>query len=202
MSTTIRKVVHLDLKEKLFIRFGEVLNRLPVPSCINVIKYQGLRGSGLIIIDTRLVYALIEAMFGGLQPGTTWRPEGKEFTALEISLVKKVINLMLSDFEQSWENIWQIEPSYVRTEMNPQFVGIAPPTDIVLLASLNCDVEGVSGDIKFIIPYSLLEPIKDVLTLSFREYADEKEKNRWFHFIQQIVLESELQLAVILGNTE
>jgi len=181
-------------------KFGEFVNTLPLPSCMSVVRFETLRGSGLIVLESKLAYALIDSFLGGTDRAYT-KIEGKDFTAIELSIVKKVVTAALDDLEKAWAPVTPMSISFVRTETNPQFVGIVPPTDIVIATTFSVELENASGTISVVIPFSTLEPIRQKLLSGFQQEAIETD-DYWANMMIRHLEETELNLTVELGTTE
>jgi flagellar motor switch protein FliM len=201
LSSALRKIASITLTSTEFLKFGEFINTLPIPTCMSVLRFNNLRGSALLVIEAKLAYALVDSFFGGAD-----RPyaklDGKEFTPIELQIVKKVVELAIHDLEASWATIEKIGCSFQRTEINPQFVGIVPPTDVVIASTFDVELEQASGTISIVIPYSTIEPIKQKLSTGFQVESDQTDKKLWTSIIKEQLLETDVDIKVNLGETE
>ena len=201
LSSALRKIASITLTSTEFLKFGEFINTLPIPTCMSVLRFNNLRGSALLVIEAKLAYALVDSFFGGAD-----RPyaklDGKEFTPIELQIVKKVVELAIHDLEMSWSTIEKIGCSFQRTEINPQFVGIVPPTDVVIASTFDIELENASGTISIVIPYSTIEPIKQKLSTGFQVESDQTDKKLWTSIIKEQLLETDVDIKVNLGETE
>src|SRR5690606_31370221 len=184
-----------------FLKFGEFINTLPMPTCMSVLRFNALRGSALFVIESKLAYALVDNFFGGADRPYT-KIEGKDFTAIELQIIRKVVNLAIGDLEDAWSSVEKIDCSFVRTEINPQFVGIVPPTDIVIASTFDVELENANGIITLVIPYSTIEPIKQKLSTGFQVESDQTDKKLWTSVLQEQLLGTDIDMRVDLGNTE
>jgi flagellar motor switch protein FliM len=201
LSSALRKIAALNHASTDFLKFGEFINTLPMPTCMSVLRFNTLRGSALLVIESKLAYALIDSFFGGDDRPYT-KIEGKEFTPIELSIVKKVVELAVEDLEQAWFSVEKIDCSFVRTEVNPQFVGIVPPTDVVIASTFDVELENANGTITLVVPYATIEPIKQKLASGFQVESDQTDKKLWFGIIQEQLLETDVDIKVDLGQTE
>ena len=201
LSASLRKIASITLTSTEFLKFGEFINTLPIPTCMSVLRFNNLRGSALFVIEAKLAYALVDSFFGGAD-----RPyaklDGKEFTPIELQIVKKVVELAINDLEISWSTIEKIGCSFQRTEINPQFVGIVPPTDVVIASTFDVELEQASGTISIVIPYSTIEPIKQKLSTGFQVESDQTDKKLWTSIIKEQLLDTDVDIKVNLGETE
>lgn len=200
LSSAIRKIASLNHSSTDFLKFGEFINTLPTPTCMSVLRMGNLRGSALFVIETKLAYALIDSFFGGDDRPYT-KVEGKDFTPIELSIVKKVVELAIKDLEDAWESVEVIDCSFIRTEINPQFVGIVPPTDVVIASTFDVELEKASGTMTLVMPYASIEPIKQKLSSGFQVEADQTDKKIWSKIISEQLKDVNLDIKVNLGES-
>lgn len=200
LSSALRKIASLTLASTDFLKFGEFINTLPMPTCMSVLRFQNLRGSALLVIESKLAYALVDSFFGGADRPYT-KIEGKDFTQIELSIVRKVVDLAIDDMEAAWESVEKIGCSFVRTEVNPQFVGIVPPTDVVIASTFDVELENANGTITIVIPYSTIEPIKQKLSSGFQVESDQTDKKLWTTIIRDQLMETDMNIKVDLGES-
>ncbi len=201
LSASLRRIATLNHASTDFLKFGEFINTLPMPTCMSVLRFNGLRGSALLVIESKLSYALVDSFFGGADRPYT-KIEGKEFTPIELSIVRKVVELAISDLESAWASVWKIDCSFVRTEVNPQFVGIVPPTDVVIASTFDVELESANGTITLVIPYSTIEPIKQKLSSGFQVESDQTDKKLWTSIIKEQLVDTDVDLLVQMGETQ
>lgn len=201
LSSALRKIASITLASTDFLKFGEFINTLPMPTCMSVLRFHNLRGSALLVIESKLAYALVDSFFGGADRPYT-KIEGKDFTQIELSIVQKVVGLAMDDLEAAWESVEKIGCTFVRTEVNPQFVGIVPPTDVVIASTFDVELENANGTITIVIPYATIEPIKQKLSSGFQIESDQTDKKLWTSIIREQLLETDLNMAVYLGESE
>ncbi len=201
LSGALRKIATLNHASTDFLKFGEFINTLPMPTCMSVLRFNALRGSALFVIESKLAYALVDSFFGGSD-----RPyakiEGKEFTAIELSIIRKVVELAIADLEGAWSSVAKIDCSFVRTEVNPQFVGIVPPTDVVIASTFDVELENANGTITLVVPYATVEPIKQKLSSGFQVESDQTDKKLWTSTIREQLQDTEVEILVQLGQTD
>lgn len=201
LSSALRKIASLNHASTDFLKFGEFINTLPIPTCMSVLRFNALRGSALVVVESKLAYALVDSFLGGVDRPYT-KIEGKEFTAIELSIVRRVVELALADLETAWASVATIDASFVRTEVNPQFVGIVPPTDVVIASTFDIELENANGTITLVIPYATIEPIKQKLSNGFQVESDQTDKKLWTTVLRQQFLDTEVELKVLLGTTQ
>lgn len=201
LSSAIRKIASLNHSSTDFLKFGEFINTLPTPTCISVLRLGHLRGSALFVIESKLAYALIDSFFGG-DDRPYEKIDGKDFTPIELSITKKVVELAIGDLEDAWESVEKIDCSYVRTEVNPQFVGIVPPTDVVIASTFDVELEKANGTMTLVIPYASIEPIKQKLSSGFQVESDQADKAIWTQIIKEQLTNVSTDVRVNLGETD
>ncbi len=201
LSSSLRKIASITLTSTEFLKFGEFINTLPMPTCMSVLRFGNLRGSALLVIESKLAYALVDSFFGGADRPYT-KIDGKDFTPIELSIVRRVVELAINDLENAWASIEKIGCSFVRTEVNPQFVGIVPPTDVVIASTFDVELENATGTISIVIPYATIEPIKQKLSTGFQVESDQTDKKLWTAIIKEQLLETDVDIKVNLGETE
>ncbi len=199
LTAQLRKLATLSIAATDTMKFGEFINTLPLPSCMSVVRFESLRGSGIVVLESKLAYALIESFLGG-----TDRPyskiEGKDFTQIELSIIRRVILAALDDLEKAWSPVTPMKIGFVRTETNPQFVGIVPPSDIIIATTFSVELENASGALTIVMPFATLEPIRQKLISGFQQEVVESD-DYWVNMMVRHLEETELNISVELGRT-
>src|SRR4051812_43628770 len=197
LSNALRKIATISIISTDLLKFGEFVNTLPIPSCMCIMRFESLRGPALLVFESKLAYALVDSFFGGTDRPYT-KIEGKEFTRIELSIMRKVMDLAIKDLEEAWAPVHKAEISFLRTEVNPQFVGVVPPSDVIVSTTFEVELENASGTIALVIPYSTIEPIKNKLNASFQTEADRVDKE-WTAKLEEHLRNAEANLVVNLG---
>jgi flagellar motor switch protein FliM len=182
------------------LKFSEFVRSLPVPTSLHVFRMEPLRGHGLIVLESQLVYNLIDTFFGGEALGKA-RVEGREFTNIEEVMIKKAVVAVLKNIEASWAPIEPVKTTLIRSEMNPQFTAIVLPTDLVLVTRFEIELEQSAGNLVVCYPYSMIEPMRNKLSSGVQAEVEEIDTN-WRKMIREVILESEIVLRIELGKTE
>jgi flagellar motor switch protein FliM len=197
LSNALRKFASISIISTDLLKFGEFVNTLPIPSCMCIMRFEALKGPALLVFESKLAYALIDSFFGGTDRPFT-KIEGKEFTRIELSLMQKVMDLAISDLEEAWAPVHESKISFIRTEVNPQFVGVVPPSDVIISTTFEVELENATGTIALVVPYSTLEPIKSKLNASFQTEGDKSDKE-WLLKMTEHLKQVEANLKVNLG---
>jgi flagellar motor switch protein FliM len=178
-------------------KYSAFLREIVVPTNFNIMAVRPLRGSGLIVCDPTLVFAVIDALFGGAGKYHT-RIEGRDFSATEQRIIHRLVEVISVEYKKSWQGIYPVELDYQRSEMQPQFATVATPSEIVVCCSFTLEIGDASGTIHFCIPYSTLEPIRDVLFSSIQGDSAEPDR-RWVKLLTQQIQSAEVELVAELG---
>ncbi len=200
LSNSLRKISTISMISTDLLKFGEFVNTLPIPSCMCIMRFNELRGPALLVFESKLAYAIIDSYFGGTDRPFT-KIEGKEFTQIELSFMKKVMDMAIADLEEAWSPVHRIDAQYLRTEINPQFVGVVPPSDVIIATTLEVEFESASGTIMIVVPYSTIEPIKQKLSSSFQTDNDMAD-SIWTQAMNEHIKETFATMVVKLGEAE
>jgi flagellar motor switch protein FliM len=198
LSSSLRKIVDMTTTSVDMVKFGEFMRSLPVPTSLHIFKMDPLRGHAIFVLESKLVFNLVETFFGGSGGGEV-KIEGRDFTAIEQQLTRKVVMLALKDMEQAWKPVHEINLLYQRTEINPQFASIVPPSDVVIVVKFELEMEHTAGTITVCIPYSTVEPIRSKLYAGFQ--SDQLEvDHEWMRRFREQLKEAEVDLTIELGR--
>jgi flagellar motor switch protein FliM len=180
-------------------KFSAFLREIVVPTNFNIMSVKPLRGSGLIVCDPSLVFAVIDALYGGIGKFHT-RIEGRDFSPTELRVITRLVETIVSEYRKAWTGIYPVELEYQRSEMQPQFANIATPSEIVVATQFTLELGDVTGSIHFCIPYSTLEPIRDVLYSTIQGDSAEPDR-RWVNLLKQQIQSAEVDLVAELAHT-
>lgn len=180
-------------------KFGEYVHTLYVPTSLNIVKLKPLRGAGLFIFDAKLVFKLVDNFFGG--DGRHAKIEGREFTPTEIRVVHMVLEQIFVDMEEAWRSVFKIKFDYVNSEVNPSMANIVSPSEVIVVSTFHIELDGGGGDLHLAIPYSTIEPIREVLDAGVQSDVDDVDE-RWMTTIKKDLLAATVPLnATILEDT-
>jgi flagellar motor switch protein FliM len=197
-STMMRKSVDVSTVSTDTIKFGDFLRSLPVPSSLHIFRMEPLRGHGLMVVESKLVFAVVDTFFGG--SGTKdIKINSRDFSSIEIRMTKSVVMSALEDLEKAWRPVHTVTTNFVRSEVNPQFAAIVPPTDIVLVILFEIEMESISGTLTICLPYAAIEPIIPKLKAQFQ--SEEMEVDQvWVRRLRAELLTTEIELVAELGT--
>jgi flagellar motor switch protein FliM len=179
-------------------KYSAFLREIVVPSNFNIVSVRPLRGSGLIVCDPTLVFAVIDTLFGGAGKYHT-RIEGRDFSPTEQRIIARLVEVITAEYQKAWQGIYPLELDYQRSEMQPQFANIATPSEIVVATSFTLEIGDTSGTIHFCIPYATLEPIRDVLYSTIQGDAAEPDR-RWVNLMKQQIQAASVELVAELAT--
>lgn len=200
LSSMLRRMIDVTPVSLDTLKFGNFMRSLPVPSSIHIIHMEPLRGNALIVLETKLVFALIDSFFGGRGAGAM-KVEGREFTPIEQRMLYKVVSAAIIELQNSWQPVFELNLAYVRGEMNPQFAGIIPGEDVLIVVQFDIEMEEMSGNIMVCIPYMLIEPIRDRLYAGFHTEEKMSVDTTWVNRLKHELLGVNVDLSVELGKT-
>ena len=198
LSAAIRRMVDITNVNVTITKFYDFMRGVPFPSSINIFKMEPLRGFGLLVFDAQMIFSLIEFFFGGTGK-SYYKPEGREFTPIEQKIIHKVVMIFFDDMEEAWRAIYPMKPVYVRAEMNPQFVNIVTPVDVVIKVEFVLEVEGKQCKAFLCIPYGTVEPIKEKLYSAFSADRDELDM-KWLDRLKERLKEIPVVVSGVLGK--
>jgi flagellar motor switch protein FliM len=171
LSTSLRNLfqdnVEVTLDNITSARFGDYLNAIPLPTLLGVFRAEQWENSGLVTVDSNLAYATFDLLLGGKRGGSSSRLDGRPFTAIEMTLVRRLVEIVLGDLELSFQPLSPVTFGIDRIETNPRFATITRPGNAAILISLRLDVDGRGGMLQILFPYATIEPIRELLTQSF-----------------------------------
>lgn len=196
----LRRAVEVSFLGVRMVKYSEYIHSLHVPTSLNLIRMPPLRGTGLLVIDSRIVFALVNTFFGG-DPRIYTRIEGREFTRMENRVIQMTLEHALRDMTDAWSPVLPVTFEYTNSEVNPQFANIVSPTEIVVVTSFGLDLEGSRGEIHLTMPYAMVEPIRDVLDAGMQSDRSERDE-RWATSIREEIEMAEVEVHATLTEAE
>ncbi|MDO9194452.1 MAG: flagellar motor switch protein FliM [Undibacterium sp.] len=181
-------------------KYSEFIRNLVVPTNLNLAHMKPLRGTSLFVLDPGLVFLLVDNLFGGDGRFHT-RVEGRDFTQTEQRIIQRILEIIFETYEKSWEPVYPVKFEYIRSEMNTQFANIATPNEVVVSTTFTIELGPVSGEMHLCMPYSMIEPIRDILTSSLQGETLEIDK-RWVRLMTQQIQIAEVEIVADIGTTK
>ena len=198
MFNLIRKSPEVAIGPTKVQKYSAFLREIVVPTNFNVVSVRPLRGSGLIVCDPTLIFAVIDALFGGSGKYHT-RIEGRDFSMTEHRIILRVVELITSEYKKAWLGVYPLELEYQRSEMQPQFANIASTGEVVVTTTFTLEIGDISGTIHFCIPYATLEPIRDILYSTVQGDSTEPDR-RWVNLLTQQIQAAEVELVAEMAQ--
>jgi flagellar motor switch protein FliM len=181
-------------------KFNEYVHSLFMPSNLNICKVRPLRGTALIVCNPKLVFTLVDNFFGG---DGRWHAkiEGREFTATEMRVVHKVLDMVFRDLQEAWEPVFKLNFEFVTSEMNPQFANVVSPSEVVVVSGFQVELEGGGGELHVMLPYSMIEPIRETLDAGVQSDTNDKDE-RWINSLREEIRTATVTIDSTLAQTE
>lgn len=195
----LRRTVEVSVGPVRIIKYTDFIRNLVVPTNLNLVHANPLRGTALMVLDPTLVFLVVDNMFGGDGRFHT-RVEGRDFTQTEQRIIQRILNIVFETYGKSWEPVYPLNFEYIRSEMNTQFANIATPNEVVVAITFNIELGPASGEMHFCVPYSMVEPIKDLLTSPLQGEVLGVDK-RWVKLMTQQVQAAEVEIVADLTKT-
>ena len=181
-------------------KYSEFIRNLVVPTNLNMIQMKPLRGTGLFIFDPNFVFLVVDNLFGS-DGRYHVRVEGRDFTQTEQRIIQRLLEVVFEEYQKAWKPVFECEFSYMRSEMNTQFANIATPTEVVIAYTFKIELGAGGGDFHMCFPYSMIEPIRDMLYSSMQTDRIESD-NRWSSLLRKQVQHADVNLVATLGNAQ
>ncbi|MBV1959506.1 MAG: flagellar motor switch protein FliM [Pseudomonadales bacterium] len=187
----LRKNADVQVGGLQVMKFGEYVHTMYVPTSLNMVKIRPLRGTALFVLDAKLVFKLVDNFFGG--EGRHAKIEGREFTPTENRIVQKMLEQAFVDMKEAWKTVLDIEFDYVSSEVNPAMANIVSPSEVVVINTFHIELDGGGGEFHLAMPYSMLEPIKEMLDAGLQTDVDEKD-DRWGTVLRRDIMSADIEL--------
>ncbi len=179
-------------------KLSDYLQTLDVPTSLNLIRLNPLRGSALCVLDARLVYAMVDNFFGG--SGRQAKVDGRDFTLTESRIIQLVLRQVLRDLQEAWSPVLALQAEFVNTETNPQFASVGAPGETMVVTSFRIELDGAGGDLQIVMPYAMLEPIRELLDIGLQGEPPARD-GRWAERLRAEIEDVEVELVPVLART-
>jgi len=192
MFNMLRRTTEVTAIGVSMVKFSEYSRELIMPTSLNLIDINPLRGTGLCVIDPKLVYATVDNFFGG-DGRYDSRTDSTEFTPTEDRVVQLLLNLIFDDLKKSWEPVMALDFKFQSSETNPQYANIVSPSEVVVVSKFQIDLEGGGGEFHIVMPYSMIEPIRELLDVGVKKDQDENNA-RWASSLKEEMKQAMIEL--------
>lgn len=182
-----------------FVKFSDFIQELQALCSLNTVEIKPLRGSSLIVISTQLVSLVIDSFFGG--KGRDTRIEGRDFSATESRIIEMLLHAACGDLKDAWSKVLDVSIEHRRSETNPKFVSSTSPSEVVAVSSFNIELDDRAGKIHIAIPYSALEPLRDILTGIPAVEATNVDAG-WALSLREEIADCEVSLTTVFGHSQ
>jgi flagellar motor switch protein FliM len=203
LSTTLRNFtsdnVEVSIDSITSLRFGDYLNSIPLPAMLGVFKSEQWDNYGLLVVDSALIYSVVDVLLGGRRGTAAMRIEGRPYTTIERTLVERLIGVVLADLRAAFEPLCPVDFHYERLEVNPRFAAISRMSNAAVLARLRIDMEDRGGRLEIMLPYATLEPVRELL---LQQFMGEKfgRDSIWETHLAEELRQTEVALDVVLDE--
>lgn len=204
MSTSLRNLtsdnVEVSLDQVSTVRFGDYMNSIPLPAMLSVFKAEEWDNNGLLVVDSALIYSIVDVLLGGRKGTPAIRVEGRPYTTIESKLVERMVSVTLGDLSTAYDPLAPVTFTLDRMETNPRFATITQSGNACVLARLRVDMGDRGGRIEILIPYATLEPIRELLLQMFMGEKFGRD-SIWENHLTQELYKTDVQLQAVLAET-
>ena len=203
MSTTLRNFtsdnVEMSIDAMTSLRFGDYLNSIPLPAMLAVFKAEQWDNYGLVVVDSSLIYSVVDVLLGGRRGTAAMRIEGRPYTTIERTLVERMIGVVLGDLRAAFEPLCAVDFRFDRLEVNPRFAAISRLSNACVLARMRVDMEDRGGRLEILLPYATLEPVRELLLQQFMGERFGRD-SIWETHLAEELRQTEVALDVVLDE--
>ena len=199
MFNMLRRSADVAVGGVQVMKFGEYVHSLYVPTSLNLVKIKPLRGTALFILDAKLVFKLVDNFFGG--DGRHAKIEGREFTPTELRVVRMVLEQAFIDLKEAWQAIMDVNFEYINSEVNPAMANIVGPSEAIVVSTFHIELDGGGGDLHVTMPYSMIEPVREMLDAGFQSDLDDQDE-RWSKALREDVLDVSVPLSATVARRQ
>lgn len=204
MSTSLRNLtsdnVEVSLDHISSVRFGDYLNSIPLPAMLSIFKAEEWDDRGMMVVDSSLIYSIVDVLLGGRRGTSALRVEGRPYTSIETRLIERLVHVVLNDLSAAFDPLSPVSFRMERIETNPRFATITQSNNAGVLVRLRIDMGDRSGRVEIMIPYATLEPVREILLQMFMGEKFGRD-SIWEGHLTRELFQTDVQLAAILGET-
>ena len=194
LSSVLQRSMEVEFVSTEMVKYQECISAFSSPTSFTVFTMNPLIGSAMLAIEPRLVYSLIDCMFGGDGKPTE---RMREFTLIEQRMIKKFASEVLSGLQQAWKTIDPIDIVIKRAEIKPEFVHLASPSDLMVVIVFAVKGAEFSGNLHLCIPHLMLEPIKE--KLSSKYLRGKNQEHTWSEQLEFLLQDTSVTIIAELG---
>ncbi|HCU07231.1 MAG TPA: flagellar motor switch protein FliM [Holosporales bacterium] len=201
MSTSLRNFtadnVDVSLNEISAVRFGPYINSISMPTMIGIFKEKKRDNLGLIYIDTRMIYSIIDVLLGN-RSGKLLHMQNRPFTTTEQLLISRTLSIVIDNLTKAFEPVCQMDFEFKHIETNPHFAAIARNSTTAIISKLDISMDTKrGGTIDIVFPHVMIDPIKESLS---QNYMGEKfgGDTVWENHLASQLWEADLPIEAVL----
>lgn len=174
LSSILRKVTDISIRTTELMKFSEFMNTVPFPSSLNLFRINPLRGNAILVMETRLIFSLIDILFGGTGELEV-KGQGRDFTPIEQKIIKRLVISALLDLQNAWRPVFPVQITFTRSEINPQFAAVVPQSDNVFVVTFDLEIGKAPMAMILCLPFGMLEPIRAQMQAGFQSDISEMD---------------------------
>jgi flagellar motor switch protein FliM len=195
-SALMQRSIEVEFVSTEMVKYSECISAFSSPTSFTIFGMDPLIGSAMLAVEPRLVYSLIDCMFGGDGKPTE---RMREFTIIELRMMRKFALEVLGNLQKAWKVVAPVNVVLKKTEVKPEFVHLASPNDLIVVIVFGVRGAEFSGNLHICIPYLMLEPIKDKLS---SKYLHEKDmEHNWRAQLETLLQDTPVTVIAELGVT-
>ena len=194
----LRRSAELSVRGIELHKFMDYVHTLYVPTNLNLVKIKPLRGTALVLFEPKLVFTVVDNFFGGDGRYPT-KIEGREFTPTEMRVIQLMLKQTFEDLQEAWAPVLKVEFEYLNSEVNPHFATIVSPREYIVVSRFHVELEGGGGELHVTLPYSMIEPIRDLLDAGVASDRVDRDEG-WVTAMHEQLREAEVEFTCTLAE--
>ena len=199
LSAQLRTLVHVHVASVDQLTYEEFIRSIPTPTTLAVINMDPLKGNAVLEIAPEITFIIIDRLFGG--KGDTGGKVNRDLTDIEQSVMEGIIVRILANMREAWTQAIDLRPRLQQIETNPQFAQIVPPSEMVILVTLEIKIGEESGMMNICIPYITIEPIVSKLSSSFWFSSVRRSSStQYLETLKEKLADVEIELVATVGT--
>lgn len=196
----LRKNVQIEVMNSEAVIYSEFSNALSNPVLLGVVNMAPLKGNIIIEMATNIGYAIIDRLLGGLGEPLE---KNRDFSEIELSILERIFNIIISLLREPWKNVVEIEPYLERIETNSQFAQIISPTEMIAIVTINVNIGGVEGLMNICLPFMTLEDVMDKLNTKYWfSTMQNKDESSYADVIETAINKALIPVSAYLGKSQ
>jgi len=203
LSTSLRNLtsdnVEISLDNIVSLRFGDYLNSIPLPAMLSVFRAEEWDNHGLVVVDSALIYSIVDVLLGGRRGTAPMRIDGRPYTTIERNLVQRMVEVVLGDLSAAFAPLCRCHFRFDRLEVNPRFAAVSRASNACIVAKLRIEMDDRGGRLDLLLPYATLEPVRELL---LQQFMGEKfgRDSIWETHLAEELWRTEIALAAVLDE--